>query len=422
MKLATNYIRLTTAALLTLTTGIASAQADASAAAATAAVAPVEVVAKPIYENPVYIGLTIVAFLLLVVIAVLSSVLKGLGRQHTNIEIKKHKDDVKVESPGIRTTWVRSASVIALLFMLANSAMAQSESAAIYPKPPNIDWLMVLFLLFILFEFVIIIVLISSIKKLMVANGLIADAVVLAESAAEAKVAKARKPSFMQKWLTRAVPIEQEKSIEFDHEYDGIRELDNSLPPWWLWGFYISIVFGIFYLFHYHVLGTGSLSAAEYNSELVQADLDKEAYIKTMEAKGEAVVNEENVTLLTDASSLQAGAAIFKGQCAACHAENGGGKIGPNLTDEYWIYGGSVKNLFKIISNGTPNGMTSWKGVLSGKDIQDVASYVKSLKGSNPAGGLPPKGDIWKDEEVKAPTDSTAAKQDTAKALVEAKK
>ena len=369
------------------------------------------------FFNPTNSGLIIVAILLLIVIAVLSSVLKGLGRQNTNIHIKNNADKPKYVEPKIHTTWVRGASVVALMVLSTLSAFAQDAATAapaqsVYVKPPSIDLFVIVMLLFIILEFAIIIALIASIKRMFVANGLIADAVLLEETVTEAKIQKARKPSFMQKWLTRAVPIEQEEAIVFDHEYDGIRELDNSLPPWWLYGFYISIAFGVVYLLHYHVFDTGNLQAAEYKQELADADATKADLMKKMAAKGEVMVNEENVTTLTDATSMANGKATYDGMCIACHGDKGQGNIGPNLTDEYWIYGGSIKNIFKIITNGTPNGMQSWKSQLSPKNIQEVASYIKSLNGSKPAGAKAPQGDLWK-EEVAAPVDTAAAKADS---------
>jgi len=373
------------------------------------------------FFNPTHSGLIIVALLLLIVITVLASVLKGLGRQYTNIEITKHDGKLVEDKHETRTTWVRGASVIALVVLSTVTAFAQDATATVataaveqvtQPKPPVLDPFVIVSLLFIILEFTIILALIASIKRLFVANGLVADAVVLEEFAVKAKIEKARKPSFMQKWLTRAVPIEQEEAIVFDHEYDGIRELDNALPPWWLYGFVISIVFAFVYLFHYHVLRTGDLQGAEYAQELTDADADKAELMKKMAAKGEVMVNEETVTLLTDAASLANGKATFEGMCIACHGDKGQGNIGPNLTDEYWVYGGSIKNIFKTITTGTPNGMQSWKSQLSPKTIQEVSSYIKSLAGSNPAGAKAPQGDLWK-EEVAAPKDTAVVKADS---------
>lgn len=415
MKRKALNIRIITAALAMFTTVGAFAQ-DAAATAAPAPVAEaVSVAPQGFFDNTAYIGLTIVAVLLLVIIGVLSSVLKGLGRQHTNIQIKKHEGDPVIPERQTRTTWVRGASVIALVLMACTQTFAavgdRVNDVLEVPKAPNADWVLIIMVAFILFEFAAIIVLVQSIKKMMVANGLIADAVLLTETAAEAKKVKAGKPTFMNKWLTRAVPIEKEETIMFDHEYDGIRELDNSLPPWWLYGFYISIVFAVIYLFHYHVFGTGELSAAELKTEYAKAEADKNAMMKQMGATGEVVITEESVTVLTDEASINSGKETFTNMCASCHGSNGQGDIGPNLADDYWIYGGSIKNIFKTITNGTPNGMQAWKAQLSPKTIQELGSYIKSIKGTV-ANGKEPQGELYKEEEV-VKSDSTEAKADT---------
>lgn len=400
--------------------GISSTFAQDAAAAATTAAAPA---AAPVAEastsilpgmETIHLGLYIVAVLLIVVIGVLASVLKGLGRQQTNIQHKKHEGEPEPVKPEIRTSWVRGASAIALLLLSTQTFAQRVGDTLVTPKAPEVDWVIIVLLAFIIFEFAAILVLVSSIKKMMAANGLIADAVLLENMAGEAKKVKARKQTFMNKWLTRAVPIENEATITFDHEYDGIRELDNSLPPWWLWGFYISIVFGVAYLLHYHVFDTGQLSAAELKTEYAKAEEEKAALMKNMAAAGEVAVTEETVTVLTDASAIANGKATFDGMCATCHGNVAQGNIGPNLTDDYWIYGGSIKNIFKTVTNGTPNGMQSWKSQLSPKTIQEVGSYIKSLRGSNPAGAKAPQGELYKEEDNTAKTDSSAsAKADT---------
>jgi cytochrome c oxidase cbb3-type subunit 3 len=180
------------------------------------------------------------------------------------------------------------------------------------------------------------------------------------------------------------------------HEYDGIRELDNNLPPWWVWGFYATIVFGIIYIFNYHILGTADLQIKAYDKEMVQAKKDIDAYLSKMAMN----VDETNATLLTEASDLSAGKAIFSTNCIACHKENGGGDIGPNLTDNHWIYGPDVKNLFKTIKLGTANGMPEHASKLNPIQIQQVSSYVLSMPDVK-SGGKEPQGDEY-DQEGKA--------------------
>lgn len=186
-----------------------------------------------------------------------------------------------------------------------------------------------------------------------------------------------------------AVPIEKEKDIEFHHSYDGIRELDNNLPPWWKYGFYLTIVFAFIYMFYFHLSGTGLLQDAEYKEAVKLGNIEKQAYME----KAANSVNETNVTLLTDAASLGEGKKIFLSKCAVCHKPDGGGAVGPNLTDNYWLHGGDIKKVFATITNGvTEKGMISWKGELRPQEIQQVASFIKSLKGTTPAEAKEPQG------------------------------
>jgi cytochrome c oxidase cbb3-type subunit 3 len=191
--------------------------------------------------------------------------------------------------------------------------------------------------------------------------------------------------------LTDAVAIEEEHTILMQHEYDGIRELDNNLPPWWLWGFYATIVFAVAYLFNYHVFRTSDLQYKAYDKEMAQAKKDVDAYLSKMAMN----VDENTVTLLTDNDALSSGKALFDANCVVCHNPNGEGNIGPNLTDDAWIYGPDVKVVFKTIKVGTPNGMPEHASKLNPVQIQQVASFVLSLpytKGLDPKGKVYPKG------------------------------
>ena len=204
--------------------------------------------------------------------------------------------------------------------------------------------------------------------------------------------------NLMQK-LTRTQPIENEEAIVLHHDYDGIKELDNNLPPWWVYLFYACIVFAVVYLVRFEIMG-GDNQEMELQKELAQAKIDVAEYMKT----APDLMDEKTVTLLTDPAELEIGKTIFTNNCAACHRADGGGQIGPNLTDEQWILGGGVKNLFHTITNGGRDGkgMIAWKGTLKPKEIQKVANYILSLKGSNPADAKAPEGEVWV-EEAAAP-------------------
>lgn len=194
-------------------------------------------------------------------------------------------------------------------------------------------------------------------------------------------------------------PMEQEAEIVLDHNYDGIKELDNDLPPWWLYAFYISIVFAVVYLVRFHVLN-GDNQLDELETEIAEARTAIEAYKKT--AKNLVDIN--TVKLLTDTRDLGAGKVVFETNCVACHMADGGGGIGPNLTDEYWILGGDIKHVFKTISEGgrSGKGMIAWKSQLKPLQMAQVASYVLSLQGTIPANPKPQEGAIWlpKNKEI----------------------
>ncbi|WP_010520772.1 cbb3-type cytochrome c oxidase N-terminal domain-containing protein [Aquimarina agarivorans] len=187
-------------------------------------------------------------------------------------------------------------------------------------------------------------------------------------------------------------PIEEEHEIILDHNYDGIQELDNNLPPWWVYGFYATIVFALIYMVRYHVFD-GANQANEYEYEIAKAKIAIEEYKKT--AKNLMDVN--TVELLTNASDLKSGKTIFMEKCVACHKADGGGGIGPNLTDPNWILGGGIKNVFRTISEGgrPSKGMVAWKTELKPLEMAQVASYVLSLQGTTPVDPKEAQGDIW---------------------------
>ena len=207
-----------------------------------------------------------------------------------------------------------------------------------------------------------------------------------------------KQPSAFAKFrraITKTTPVETEHELLLDHEYDGIRELDSKVPPWFLWLFYLTIAFAVFYMFDYHIFKSSPLQDEEYQIQIKQADIERTALINSG-----AFLNEESVTLLTDASSLDAGKQIFAANCVACHADDGGGLVGPNLTDDYWIHGGGIKNVFKTIKYGvTAKGMISWQSQLNPTQMQSVASYVISLHGTKTANPKEPQGTVWTESD-----------------------
>lgn len=197
-------------------------------------------------------------------------------------------------------------------------------------------------------------------------------------------------------------PLANEKDLELEHDYDGIKELNNPIPVWFNVLFYGTVVFAICYLIIYHVMGAAPLQAKEYLNELDAAKIQKEEYIK----KAGNLIDENNVIQIKDAAKLTDAKKIFTERCVVCHGANAQGIVGPNLTDEFWIHGGKVNDIFKTIKYGVQSkGMVPWGGVLKPDEIQILSSYILSLQGSNPPGAKAPQGE--KMQSVITKSDST---------------
>ncbi|GAB4395404.1 MAG: cbb3-type cytochrome c oxidase N-terminal domain-containing protein [Microscillaceae bacterium] len=197
--------------------------------------------------------------------------------------------------------------------------------------------------------------------------------------------------------LTKAVAIEEEESILLDHNYDGIRELDNHLPPWWVYLFYGTVAFAIIYMLNYHVLEISPLSIKEYDNAMAQAAVEVAEY-KKLHAKN---IDETNVAFVKeDKAALENGKALFDKNCVACHGQNLEGGTGPNLTDDAWIHGGGIQAVFKTIKYGVPKkGMISWEKKLKPDEMQNIASYILTKQGTNPANAKEAQGDTYKLKE-----------------------
>jgi cytochrome c oxidase cbb3-type subunit 3 len=194
---------------------------------------------------------------------------------------------------------------------------------------------------------------------------------------------------------TKTLDAASEAEEDMGHDYDGIRELNNPTPPWWRWAFYFSIAFGVVYLWRHHVSHTAPMQLEELAIAETKAAAAKEAYLKTSADN----VNENTVKLLVDANDLATGKKLFATNCAACHGAEGQGTVGPNLTDDYWLHGGKINDVFKTIKYGVPEkGMKSWQDDFSPKQIAQLASFIKSLHGSNPPNPKEKQGDEYKEE------------------------
>jgi cytochrome c oxidase cbb3-type subunit 3 len=286
--------------------------------------------------------------------------------------------------------WIRVPLFFFLIFGLMEFFIDSGDQPAIIAYPITLIFLLLVLMILIAIE-----VIVASIENIMFQT--------LPEEARERYLSQKE-----QRWewawgkriykkLLGSRPVAEEHEIIMDHNYDGIRELDNKLPPWWVYMFYITIIFALVYLARFHIFG-GYDQELEYQQELAEA----QAAIEKYKESAKDLVDAESVTLLTEAADLKAGQDIFATNCAVCHKADGGGGIGPNLTDDFWILGGGIRNVFHTISEGGRDGkgMISWKSALKPNEIQQVASYVLSLHGTTPAEPKEPEGDLWNDPDA----------------------
>ncbi|MEI6779783.1 MAG: cbb3-type cytochrome c oxidase N-terminal domain-containing protein [Verrucomicrobiota bacterium] len=179
---------------------------------------------------------------------------------------------------------------------------------------------------------------------------------------------------------------EQKDPLLLDHEADGIRELDNKLPRWWVWLFYCTIGFAVAYMGYYHVLRAGNLMDAEYRQEMKVGNAIKQVAMSRFES------DIATLTPSKETDVLDHGKKTFLTLCAPCHRPDAGGLVGPNLTDDYWIHGSNFADNVKTIWNGVPEkGMITWKNSLKPNEVYDVASYIYTLRGTHPPKPKPPE-------------------------------
>lgn len=323
-------------------------------------------------ENPVAISLVgIMIFLLLVII------------QLANILLTVAKNKLEKEKQNRRGP----ATIVTFILMILYSVTANAQ-----PEPPVGDTefsfgnlsatAFYLMISVILIEIVIAIAMLLNIRKMV-------DTEKQAKPALLKEAIATKKKSLVSWWdrINRFRPIDQDTNIDLGHEYDGIRELDNRLPPWWLYGFYLTIFIGVIYFWRFHVSHSAPLSVEEYEISVSHANEEIKLYLSK---KGEDI-NENTVVLLSSSEDLAAGKAIYLKSCAICHKENGAGEVGPNLTDDYWLHGNDIKDMFRTIRYGV-NAMPQWQNSYSNKQIAQVTSFVKSLHGTNPPNAKSPQG------------------------------
>ncbi len=288
----------------------------------------------------------------------------------------------------------RIIAFLTALFGLATVGFGQTTAetattASIWDDP------MITFYIVVGFIFVVVVlVLLVALYMLQVLNFMVKQAT--RERSERLGIVYKEEPSLWSKLWTKSndfVPMEKEADIMLDHNYDGIRELDNHLPPWWTGLFYLTIVFAVVYLAFYHLSDTLPLPLKEYEKELAVAD-EQARLLKA--SSPTAAIDETNVKIVTDPVALADGKTTFLTNCASCHRKDGGGDIGPNLTDEYWKHGGSIQNIFTVVRHGVQGtNMIAWEGFISPEKMQNVASYILSIKGSNPENPKKPEGTLY---------------------------
>ncbi len=305
---------------------------------------------------------------------------------------------------NLKTNWTKISGILLAIFFSPVILMAQAEAN---PATSLLDDPLLSFYIVVVFIFIVaILVLVVALYMLQVLNY-------MAKMAAKEKAEKLgivfkEAPSLWANLWQKAndfVPVEKEADIMLDHNYDGIRELDNHLPPWWTALFYGTIGFAFFYLIFFHVIDTLPGSIQEYDTEVAFA---AEQLKKNQAANPVADINENNVEATIEPLAIAEGKQVFLNNCASCHRPDGGGDIGPNLTDEYWLHGGGIKDIFKVVRHGV-NGtnMIAWEGFISPEKMKNVSSYILTIKGSNPVNPKKPQGDLFKPEQKEVKLDSS---------------
>lgn len=320
------------------------------------------------------------AIMMISVIALLAFVILLLG----NVMVSSYEVYKKKKQTG-------NSKIIAPLLVLtfiSTTASAQETTIPVTEWITGLDNTTVIFLLSIIVLELIIIFYMASVFRYFTK---------IRRASAPVKEKKKRGAWFEKLNRTRTVDARSEKEYNLGHNYDGIEELDNPTPPWWNWGFILSGIFAVVYLWVYFV----SHSAPNQIQELEIANAKAEKRIQAYMATSANNIDENNVTLLTSQKDIDDGKKMYIANCAACHLADGSGIVGPNLTDKYWLHGGSVKDVFKTIKYGVPEkGMKSWKEDFTPKQISQLTSYVLSLQGTNPANPKEPQGDLFNEGGV----------------------
>lgn len=390
MKKGINKIFVKTFGTLCLVLAMLTAQSQAAASVATPA-AP----AEPGFVFDVNTVLALVVIFLFFIIAVLGFTLRS------SMDLYKEKKD-REKGTTDNTAAKGLVMVVAFVCLGTITAIAQAASADAAPAVKEAVFsdnilLRYLLLFIILLELISILVFVKWIKFF---TGI--------EEMQQARGKESVLSMSFGKWwqkFNKFKPIEEEASLDVGHSYDGIRELDNATPPWFTVAFFATIIFGVGYLWRYHVANAAPNQYEEYEISVAEAKVKQEAYLKTQGAQ----VDETTAKML-DAEGIAAGKTLYMANCVACHGDKGQGGVGPNMTDQYYLHGGAIGDIFKVIKLGVvEKGMQSWKDVFSPTQIEQLASYIKSLEGTKVAGGKEPQGQLDTSTSSPAAADSTSA-------------
>ena len=358
----------------------------------------VEVATVSYFSNALFNTLLVTIILLAALIMALSGVMKNI----TNSDMFLQKLKKRAESNASK-----KALGIAILFSLFSlSAGAATGSATEADnRIGGIDQ----FTFYVMISVILMEIIFVTVMLYTMSSFLKADEAPMPEG-----VKKPREKTILDKFISDAVEVEDEESVLLDHDYDGIKELDNNLPPWWKYGFYLTILVAVIYMINYHIAGTSPLQAEEYKIAMKKAEMEIAEFMKNSANN----VDESTVKMLDNAADLAAGKEIFLATCSACHGKFGEGTVGPNLTDDYWLHSGSIKEIFKTIKYGYPDkGMKSWKEDYSPIQIAQVTSYIKTLRGTNPPKPKDKQGELYV-EETTATSDSTIVATDSSKVVL----
>ena len=338
-------------------------------------------------NNSLAIVLIIVAVALLLAIGLLAYVLSGAAEIYVERFKEMQKKTYEAEKSAVLLVGFLCFSAWSFAADAPTTTAASTVSVNNYGGLSSSSFYMLVIVIGL--EIVVLLTMLYYLQQLL-AKEKIASTIV--EEATVESV-----PTWKIWWdkLNNFRPAQDENDLLLDHDYDGIKELDNRLPTWWVYGLYVTILFSCVYLYRFHISHSAPLSGEEYQIAMQKADEEKETYLKNAASK----VDENTVTLMADASTLGQGKQLYSTVCIACHGPVGQGLVGPNLTDDYWLHKGGIKDIFKTIKYGVAEkGMKSWEADFSPVQMAALANYVKSLHGTKPANPKEPQGDLFSEE------------------------